>query len=52
MKNLDKKSDKKSDDKTLLVVKEIVWKEIERGEGIWPPQCIGILHQPKRPTSK
>lgn len=35
--------------KVLEVVERIVRYEVEQKNRAWPPICIGIFHQPKRP---
>lgn len=27
-------------------------KFVQRGQEQWPPHCVGVLHQPKRPTAQ
>ena len=36
----------------LKVVKKIGSVAVERNSYRWPPLCMGILHQPKRPKTK
>ncbi len=31
---------------------KLVKHEAKRADAGWPPACVGILHQPKRPTKK
>ena len=40
------------ENKILKVVQVIVKSEVERNSNKWPPTCMGILHQPKRPGDK
>ena len=40
------------ENKILKVVQVIVKSEVERNSNKWPPTCMGILHQPKRPCGK
>lgn len=35
--------------KLLMAVKSIARIEVERSSNKWPPTCMGILHQPRRP---
>ncbi|MFV0466946.1 MAG: AgrD family cyclic lactone autoinducer peptide [Lachnospiraceae bacterium] len=42
----------KKNEKVLLnVVKKLADGEVKRNEFRWPPMCIGIYHQPKRPKN-
>ncbi|WAJ22799.1 MULTISPECIES: cyclic lactone autoinducer peptide [Clostridia] len=38
--------------KVLNVVEKIARKEITENLYSWPPHCMGIYHQPKRPKRK
>ena len=38
--------------KALRVVEKITHNEVEKVKRGWPPICIGISHQPKRPKRK
>lgn len=38
--------------KVLNVVEKIAQKEITENLYSWPPHCMGIYHQPKRPKRK
>ena len=40
------------ENKILKIVQNIVRVEVERNSNKWPPTCMGILHQPKRPSKK
>ncbi|MBQ6886757.1 MAG: cyclic lactone autoinducer peptide [Lachnospiraceae bacterium] len=37
--------------KVLRVVEKIVRNEVEKNCFDWPPVCMGIFHQPKRPKN-
>lgn len=34
----------------LRTVSKLVERELENNVYSWPPHCMGIFHQPKRPT--
>jgi len=36
----------------LKLVEKVARNEVEKNEYSWPPVCIGIYHQPKRPRNK
>lgn len=36
----------------LKVVEKVVQVEVKRIDSKWPPACIGIYHQPKRPVQR
>ena len=36
----------------LKTVNKATKKMVERRNATWPPECIAILHQPKRPSVK
>ena len=38
--------------KVLAAVEKITRNEVERNKFGWPPVCMGIYHQPKRPKVK
>lgn len=38
--------------KVLRVIEKIAHNEAERARWGWPPICMGISHQPKRPKKK
>lgn len=44
---------KKSDLKTnvLKALEVVARKQVEKNNSEWPPACMGIFHQPKRPKS-
>lgn len=44
----------KNDIKRMMLkgIEKIVSKEVEKMEKSWPPLCIGLLHQPKRPKKR
>lgn len=39
-------------DSVLRAAGKLVKLEAKRVDAGWPPACVGILHQPKRPTKK
>lgn len=38
--------------KVLKAVEKVARHEITRSNSEWPPHCMGIYHQPKRPTKR
>ena len=36
----------------LKVTGKILQSKVEKDQSKWPPHCMGILHQPKRPCKK
>lgn len=46
------KSKEKINVKALRVVEKIIRNEVEKVRCGWPPICMGISHQPKRPKRK
>jgi cyclic lactone autoinducer peptide len=38
--------------KVLKVVERVARNEVEKNMFTWPPICLGIYHQPKRPQNK
>lgn len=40
---------KKINKKVLKAVERVTRQEVVRGIDDWPPFCLGIFHQPKRP---
>lgn len=36
----------------LKGIEKVARKEVEKMEKSWPPLCIGLLHQPKRPQKR
>ena len=38
--------------KALRIVERIIRNEVEKVSCGWPPICLGISHQPKRPKRK
>lgn len=36
-------------EKLIDISGKILQNRIEKENGKWPPHCIGVLHQPKRP---
>lgn len=46
------KRSKKISNKALRAVERIARVEVEKVRYEWPPLCIGIGHQPKRPKMK
>lgn len=43
---------KKIDEKVLKAVERLMRNEAVQSSGKFPPICLGILHQPKRPMSQ
>ena len=46
------KRNEKTSNKVLRVVERIVRNEVEKAKSGYPPICLGIGHQPKRPKQK
>ena len=46
------KKSKKTGNKVLKVVERIARNEVEKVKDGYPPICLGIGHQPKRPKKK
>jgi hypothetical protein len=46
------KNNAKKDNRVLRVVERIARNEVEKVRCGWPPICLGIGHQPKRPKRK
>lgn len=38
--------------KALGAVEKIARREVEKNAFGWPPECMGIFHQPKRPSQQ
>lgn len=38
--------------KTLQLVERVARDEVEKNMLTWPPICLGIYHQPKRPKKR
>lgn len=38
--------------KALETVAKIARREVERNASDWPHECMGIFHQPKRPSQQ
>jgi cyclic lactone autoinducer peptide len=36
----------------LKVVEKVISLEVEKNNSMWPPLCMGIYHQPKRPIKR
>lgn len=45
------KKQEKVANRVLRVLEKIVQKEVEKNCYDWPPVCMGIFHQPKRPKN-
>lgn len=38
--------------KALGTIEKIARREVEKNASRWPPDCMGIFHQPKRPSQQ
>lgn len=39
-------------EKAIKVSGKLMEKFVKKEETKWPPRCVGIFHQPKRPANK
>lgn len=46
------KKNEKIGKQVLKLVERVTRNEVEKNVFSWPPTCIGIYHQPKRPKLK
>ncbi|HHV09735.1 MAG TPA: cyclic lactone autoinducer peptide [Clostridiales bacterium] len=46
------KTNEKIGKQVLKLVEKVARNEVEKNAYSWPPVCIGIYHQPKRPGNK
>jgi len=46
------KENNKISSKALKVVERLTRNEVEKNMFTWPPICMGIYHQPKRPKRR